>query len=225
VSVISSFRFGIRGLCNGCDSFNDAHAISQSNLQFRSANDVSAGGLYLSTFFGGSDGSWAPRVDAHTYFRNFRLWGGSAPSNLTGAHVSAAMFAHRAPRATWVVGIACLSVVLGIAGIWARSWRGQIILYGLFFGNSIQSWTVDIAIWFLLIIHLASCGLGVVYYRYISGRGYLALFCTSAPKPDLSFRQQYRITPGIVQWDDTRWIKERDTMEAGFWSCTVTLIW
>jgi len=64
--------------------FNDNLAISQSNLQIRSANTVAANGLYLSTFFGGSDASWSTPVTTHTYFRNIRLWGSSATSNLTG---------------------------------------------------------------------------------------------------------------------------------------------
>ncbi|TFK54226.1 polysaccharide lyase family 14 protein [Heliocybe sulcata] len=71
--------------------YNDVHAISQQNLQLRSSNAVTAGGLYLSTFFGGSDSSWATPETTHTYFRNFRLWGSTSPSNLTGSKVSAAV--------------------------------------------------------------------------------------------------------------------------------------
>ncbi|EPQ57534.1 hypothetical protein GLOTRDRAFT_137841 [Gloeophyllum trabeum ATCC 11539] len=70
--------------------YNDVHAISQDKLQLRSSDVVTAGGLYLSTFFGGSDYSWATPQTTHTYFRNFRLWGSSSPSNLTGSKVSAA---------------------------------------------------------------------------------------------------------------------------------------
>ncbi|KAF8798713.1 polysaccharide lyase family 14 protein [Phlegmacium glaucopus] len=68
--------------------FNDIPAISQSNLQIRSTNTVAANGLYLSTFFGGSDASWSTPVTTHTYFRNIQLWGSSAASNLTGQLVN-----------------------------------------------------------------------------------------------------------------------------------------
>ncbi|KZT26745.1 polysaccharide lyase family 14 protein [Neolentinus lepideus HHB14362 ss-1] len=70
--------------------YNDVHAISQQNLQLRSSDVVTAGGLYLSTFFGGNDPSWATPNTAHTYLRNFRLWGSSSPSNSTGSKVNAA---------------------------------------------------------------------------------------------------------------------------------------
>jgi len=62
--------------------FNDVLALSQGGLQIRAGDSIDAGGLYFSTFFGGSDSSWAPASDQHAYFRNIELWGGSAPSNL-----------------------------------------------------------------------------------------------------------------------------------------------
>uniref|UniRef100_A0A8H7Y5H8 Polysaccharide lyase 14 domain-containing protein n=1 Tax=Psilocybe cubensis TaxID=181762 RepID=A0A8H7Y5H8_PSICU len=67
--------------------FNDLLAVSQQNLQIRAADSVVANGFYFSTFFGGSDTSWATPVTTHTYFRNIRLWGSSSPSTLTGATV------------------------------------------------------------------------------------------------------------------------------------------
>ncbi|KAF8658281.1 hypothetical protein AX16_002055 [Volvariella volvacea WC 439] len=70
--------------------FNDIQAMSRQDLQIRSVSSLSINGLYLSTFFGGSDESWATPITAHTYFRNFQLWGGSSPSNFTGEQVSAA---------------------------------------------------------------------------------------------------------------------------------------
>ncbi|KAF8885416.1 polysaccharide lyase family 14 protein [Mucidula mucida] len=68
--------------------YNDLEVISQSDLQFRSGPDVNANGMYFSTFFGGSDDSWATSDTTYTYFRNITLWGGSSPSNLTGAQVN-----------------------------------------------------------------------------------------------------------------------------------------
>lgn len=37
----------------------------------------------------GSDDSWATPETTYTYFRNITLWGGSSPSNFTGAEVNA----------------------------------------------------------------------------------------------------------------------------------------
>jgi len=62
---------------------NDVLAVSQSNLQIRAADSVAANGFYFSTFFGGSDSSWATPLTTHTYFRNIRLWGSSSSANLT----------------------------------------------------------------------------------------------------------------------------------------------
>ncbi|KAG6874478.1 hypothetical protein C0995_010388 [Termitomyces sp. Mi166 len=70
--------------------YNDLKAIDQQNLQIRSNSSVTANGLYFSTFFGGSDSSWETPTTTHTYYRNIRLYGGSAASNLTGKVVSAA---------------------------------------------------------------------------------------------------------------------------------------
>ncbi|KAG6880321.1 hypothetical protein C0992_011070 [Termitomyces sp. T32_za158] len=70
--------------------YNDLKAIDQQNLQIRSSSSVNANGLFFSTFFGGSDDSWETPTTTHTYYRNIRLYGGSAASNLTGQVVSAA---------------------------------------------------------------------------------------------------------------------------------------
>ncbi|KAG6917310.1 hypothetical protein DXG01_002968 [Tephrocybe rancida] len=70
--------------------YNDLKAIDQQNLQIRSSSSVTANGFYFSTFFGGSDDSWKTPTETHTYFRNIRLYAGSAASNLTGKAVSAA---------------------------------------------------------------------------------------------------------------------------------------
>jgi hypothetical protein len=62
--------------------------INQSDLVFRTSDNLTADGLYFSTFFGGSDSSWSPSKDTHTYFRNIELFGGPNPSNLTGAKIT-----------------------------------------------------------------------------------------------------------------------------------------
>ncbi|KAF8735886.1 hypothetical protein AX14_001332 [Amanita brunnescens Koide BX004] len=67
--------------------FNDVLAINETNLQIRSVSSLAANGMYFSTFFGGSDPSYETPVTTYTYFRNLQLWGGSAPSTLTGTPV------------------------------------------------------------------------------------------------------------------------------------------
>ncbi|KAF9012327.1 hypothetical protein BDQ17DRAFT_1343694 [Cyathus striatus] len=68
--------------------YNDLLAVSHQGLQIRNNTDLSVNGFYFSTFFGGSDDSWATPETVHTYFRNVQLWGSSSPSNLTGSSVS-----------------------------------------------------------------------------------------------------------------------------------------
>ncbi|KZP34683.1 polysaccharide lyase family 14 protein [Athelia psychrophila] len=99
--------------------YNDVPAISQSNLVFRSGDDVNIGGLYLSTFFGGSDSTWAPRSNVNSYFRNFEMWGSSSPSNLSGSTVSTsgASYTVELPRLRWVMGGACLLFSWGLVGL------------------------------------------------------------------------------------------------------------
>ncbi|KAG0706110.1 polysaccharide lyase family 14 protein [Suillus ampliporus] len=70
--------------------FNDVLALSQQNLYFRTVNNVTIGGLYFSTFFGGDDSSWATPETVHTYYRNIQMWGSSSPSSLSGQTVNAA---------------------------------------------------------------------------------------------------------------------------------------
>ncbi|KAL7281210.1 hypothetical protein PYCCODRAFT_1408249 [Trametes coccinea BRFM310] len=91
--------------------YNNVKALDEQALQYRSSSDITIGGLWFSTFFGGGDSSWAPPADVHAYFRNFQLFGSSAPSNLTGQQVSAAS------RHASVVfsASAWLAAVIGIA--------------------------------------------------------------------------------------------------------------
>lgn len=71
--------------------FNDVQMLSQQNLYFRTVDDVTIGGLYFSTFFGGDDSSWATPETVHTYYRNIQMWGSSSPSLLSGQTVNAAL--------------------------------------------------------------------------------------------------------------------------------------
>jgi hypothetical protein len=79
-------------VANGAISlyYNGVKALEKTGLQIRATEEINIGGLYFSTFFGGNDDSWATPVETHTYYRNFKLWGGTSASNLTGSHVNAA---------------------------------------------------------------------------------------------------------------------------------------
>ncbi|KAI5122233.1 hypothetical protein M0805_007100 [Coniferiporia weirii] len=57
--------------------FNGEQIFSFTDIKFRTSTDVTAGGMYFSTFFGGSDSSWATPKTVHTYFRNFQMFGGA----------------------------------------------------------------------------------------------------------------------------------------------------
>ncbi|KAH9832210.1 polysaccharide lyase family 14 protein [Rhodofomes roseus] len=65
--------------------YNNVPAITLSSLQFRSTSDINIGGLFFSTFFGGSNSSWATPNTTHTYFRGFQMWASSAASNGTAS--------------------------------------------------------------------------------------------------------------------------------------------
>ncbi|KAF5322437.1 hypothetical protein D9619_001786 [Psilocybe cf. subviscida] len=93
--------------------YNDILVMSQTGLQLRASSSVAANGLYFSTFFGGSDTSWATPVTTHTYFRNIKLWGGSAASNLTGALVQSNAPARQ--QSSWPLTVAFLTLVIGSA--------------------------------------------------------------------------------------------------------------
>lgn len=87
--------------------YNDVLALQQTNLKFRSSAVVNIGGFFLSTFFGGSDDSWATRVTTHTYFRNIRMWGSTSAS----AVISTAL--PRGPSLCWqLIGLASVAGLL-----------------------------------------------------------------------------------------------------------------
>lgn len=92
--------------------FNDVNALDHTNINYRTDTDINIGGLYLSTFFGGDDSSWATPNTVNTYFRNFQLWGSSATSNATGTNSTTNSARSTANRATLIVLAA--SAVLGM---------------------------------------------------------------------------------------------------------------
>ncbi|KAJ7925315.1 polysaccharide lyase family 14 protein [Mycena leptocephala] len=96
--------------------FNNVQAFAQQDLQIRASSSVTAGGLYFSTFFGGSDSSWATPVTTHTYFRNIGLWGSSNPSILAGAKVTSSGTL-LAPNIRTCIFTALFLGMLGLAGL------------------------------------------------------------------------------------------------------------
>ncbi|KAI8061676.1 hypothetical protein BC940DRAFT_309814, partial [Gongronella butleri] len=47
--------------------------ISHNDLQYRTTNAIAASSFFFSTFFGGSDASWASPVNTYTYFKNIQF--------------------------------------------------------------------------------------------------------------------------------------------------------
>ncbi|KAB5596045.1 hypothetical protein CTheo_562 [Ceratobasidium theobromae] len=97
--------------------YNDLLAISQNGVQYRNSDDIaSVSGLFFSTFFGGEDSSWASPKEQHTYFRNIRMWGSDAPSNMTGNKINAATPVTAAAVSLWLpVLTGMISAFLGAA--------------------------------------------------------------------------------------------------------------
>ncbi|OCH85804.1 hypothetical protein OBBRIDRAFT_739230 [Obba rivulosa] len=91
--------------------YNNVLALDERTIQYRNSTNVTIGGLFFSTFFGGDDPTWATPQTVHTYFRNFQMWGSSAPSNISGALVSAAPPTVRGCGFTSIVAAAVLGVV------------------------------------------------------------------------------------------------------------------
>jgi hypothetical protein len=94
--------------------FNDLLAVEHGNIQYRNGDALNTiGGLYFSSFFGGNDASWAPSSDQHAYFRNFQMWGSTAPSNLTGHVISGSQHTASALSKGTIITSAILTVVGG----------------------------------------------------------------------------------------------------------------
>ncbi|XP_050416605.1 uncharacterized protein LOC126830288 [Patella vulgata] len=52
---------------------NGTQVYERMALVFRNHNNIKIDGITFSTFFGGSDESWASTVDTYTYYKNFQL--------------------------------------------------------------------------------------------------------------------------------------------------------
>ncbi|CED83679.1 hypothetical protein [Phaffia rhodozyma] len=67
---------------------NDTLVLSHTDLLIRSSTNLaSIGGLFFSTFFGGSDSSYASTQNQTTYYRNFALKGSTLLSDGAGSTV------------------------------------------------------------------------------------------------------------------------------------------
>lgn len=51
--------------------FNGNLVLEMNNINFRKTENIQVEGLFFSTFFGGSDPSWAPTSDCYTYYKHF----------------------------------------------------------------------------------------------------------------------------------------------------------
>ena len=65
-------------------------AISLNNIPYRSTGMVGFQGLFFSSFFGGSDPTWASPTDQTAFFKNFQLSVGAAAQLYEGTGTSGA---------------------------------------------------------------------------------------------------------------------------------------
>jgi len=64
--------------------FNGQPVLEFTNINFRNTPDILIEGLFFSTFFGGSDASWAPTADCYTYYKNFAISTGEGHTPVVG---------------------------------------------------------------------------------------------------------------------------------------------
>jgi len=77
---------------------NGVLAVQFTGIQIRSNTSlVGFTGLFFSTFFGGSDSSYATPTDQHTYYRNIQMWGSTSFSNATAGGGKSAASSIRTP--------------------------------------------------------------------------------------------------------------------------------
>ncbi|GAA5974300.1 hypothetical protein JCM11641_006722 [Rhodosporidiobolus odoratus] len=67
---------------------NDTLALAHTGMTWRTRDDVTLDSVLFSTFFGGSDHSWAARGGT-SFFRRFEVYASSLASNATGPAVNA----------------------------------------------------------------------------------------------------------------------------------------
>lgn len=98
---------------------NGQQALSFSDINMRTADSLSSvSGMFFSTFFGGSDASWATPTTQYTYYKNFQLIAGYGQSNASGAAVSGGRAAVSIPGGQWgvlgAVAVGLLGTVVGL---------------------------------------------------------------------------------------------------------------
>ena len=71
--------------------FNDEVVIRYDKMNWRDFPEVFVEGVEFSTWFGGSDDTWAPPYDTNIMFRNVRAWRGDPPATPTVGTKSLAM--------------------------------------------------------------------------------------------------------------------------------------
>ncbi|ORX38393.1 hypothetical protein BD324DRAFT_649765 [Kockovaella imperatae] len=81
------------GVANGVVQlyYNGVQAMNFQNLELRSASSLAGiNGMFFSTFFGGSDSTWATPTEQFTYFKNIQLYAGSGESTASGQKIGSA---------------------------------------------------------------------------------------------------------------------------------------
>ncbi|KAL8569693.1 hypothetical protein ACOMHN_005810 [Nucella lapillus] len=66
--------------------YNNHQVLDIHNLNIRTHGDLRIEGIFFSTFFGGSDHTWAPTTDCYTYFKNFLLSEGQGNEAIIGCY-------------------------------------------------------------------------------------------------------------------------------------------
>ncbi|GJJ76265.1 hypothetical protein EMPS_08624 [Entomortierella parvispora] len=91
---------------------NGNPAISLNNIPYRSTGMVGFQGLFFSSFFGGSDPSWASPTDQTVYFKNLQLSVGAAAQLYEGSGTSGATAQKPTIGAASVTLISLVAIVL-----------------------------------------------------------------------------------------------------------------
>lgn len=91
--------------------YNGALAVNETGLQIRSSSSVpSIQGIFFSTFFGGSDSSWASPSNQSTYYKDIQMFASTSDSTMKS---SAASPLYRTSGGQTMVGaLAALSVLV-----------------------------------------------------------------------------------------------------------------
>ncbi|GBE81089.1 polysaccharide lyase family 14 protein [Sparassis crispa] len=106
---------GLNSLLNSSDGqvalyYNNTLALTETDLQYRNSSGINIGGLFFSTFFGGSTTAWATPQTVHTYFRDFQMWGSTAAASPVSSSPPASTSTGSKPSGASSVQVAWISL-------------------------------------------------------------------------------------------------------------------